>query len=446
MSFLNFIRKYLCCGKNILCKKAFAKKYKLNPHLYGRIGYIFLFLIAIAYSIFLLLTNDSILISFENNMQCKEQSIDSNYTCLEISSVYRISFAFMLMHFICFLSCLTNYKTINILVQNEIWTLKFMFLCIIYYFSLYISNGIFNKFAMVAKFVSVLYLLYQLILNIYFAHVLNFKLVFGFDNYNSRSNRYRYAIITFTLIFFFISVYFLVLSFFNYENNWYNSTVIFFNIAFGLVNIYISISHFVEDKRLLTSLYIFSYTCYITWSALNSQPLNSIKIQTDISFNVNKNKNFIQMNNFNNFSVRNLTNLTYQINNNYSYYEYKGDLNRNLFIWNIYNNITKIKNITEGDEGNLIIDLTESFFGLFYVLVALIFVGFFSKKIYNGYNPFDSDSDVSNQLDISSYSIEEYNSKEQQILQTCNTLAKEAQFKYNHGKYDNYFYLFKFQR
>ncbi len=430
MSFLNFIRKYICCGKNIICKRIFLKGNKLNPNLYSRIGYIFLFFLLIIYSIFLYFVDDILLAKFKDNLECLEHSNDSMYTCLEISSSYRISFAFLILHLICFIICSLENKTMKIIMQNEIWLLKILFLAVIYYFSLYVSNNIFNKFAIGAKIFSVFYLLYQLFLNIYFAHILNFKLIYGFDNYKGKK-RYKYGIIILTLVFFLISIYFLVLSLFNYENNWYNITVIILNVALGLLNLCLSISSVVEDKRLLTSLCIFSYSCYITWSALNSQPfkVDEESINTQVNKNntnlileeksiINVLTSFVKFNTtFDNSTTLNISN----------YY------NDNYLIWNFFKKICN--NFIDTDEQNLILDFNDSIFGLIYVLIALVFVGFFIKKNYNGYDPFGTDSELNSQINLSCITSEEYKNKEQQILETCNTLATELEYRYNEGMF-----------
>jgi len=318
----------------------------------------------------------------------------------------------------------------KIIMQNEIWLLKILFLAVIYYFSLYVSNNIFNKFAIGAKIFSVFYLLYQLFLNIYFAHILNFKLIYGFDNYKGKK-RYKYGIIILTLVFFLISIYFLVLSLFNYENNWYNITVIILNVALGLLNLCLSISSVVEDKRLLTSLCIFSYSCYITWSALNSQPfkVDEESINTQVNKNntnlileeksiINVLTSFVKFNTtFDNSTTLNISN----------YY------NDNYLIWNFFKKICN--NFIDTDEQNLILDFNDSIFGLIYVLIALVFVGFFIKKNYNGYDPFGTDSELNSQINLSCITSEEYKNKEQQILETCNTLATELEYRYNEGMF-----------
>jgi len=444
----NCFRKYLCCGKNIICKKLLLKKLKINPILYSRIGYIVLFLLAIGYSELLYLCEDSILTGFQNNLECHERSKDSIYSCLEISSVYRLSFAFVLLHFGCFCISLSNNKRIKIIAQNELWPLKLFFIIAIYYFSLYVSNAIFNKFAMVAKYISVIYLLYQLILNVYFAHLVNLRLIYGFDNYNSK-NRYKNAIIVFTLIFFLIAIYFLVLSLFNFESNWYNIAAAAFNIAFGLLNIYISISHFVKEKRLLTSLCIFSYSCYITWAAMNSEPSQINQNYSNQRYANNTNTNisnllnnlvFSVLNNNNKFdSAAAAANKTtkqfdfYNINNNDNETNFLSFFGN--FTWNADNKI--LRNTEHSFDDNLILDLSESIFGLIYVLLALVFIGFFTKTSsdgYKGYDPFGSQSEIDSELDISSMSNQESYKKEREILETCNTLAISLQFRYSEGK------------
>lgn len=435
MSIINFFRKYFCCGKNIVCKKLFLRKARLNPSLYSRIGYISLFSLSIIYCLLLKLTDDEILSYFKPNLECNENSKDSIYTCLEISSVYRISFAFLLLHMICAIIALSGSETLKIISQNEIWPLKFFFLAVVYYLGLCLSNNIFNKYAMLAKFISVFYLLYQLILNIYFAHLLNIILIHGFDNYKAKS-RYKYSIIGFTLIFFLISIYFIVLSIFNAENTWYNLLLISFNITFSLINAFISISDLVENKRLLTSICIFSYTCYLTWSAINSEPTinyqykngqdtisnGNVTISSLFSNAHSELEPFIDKIFMNSSLIKGLKN----VENDYNiYYNYMGLSYNGNFTNNTNNEIDK----------KFIIDISEALFGLIYVLLALIFIGFFSKKNYYNCDPFGTDSEIGSQINnISLVSYDSVNQQQEKILEECPILVDHLQFRYSDGK------------
>lgn len=369
MKTLNFLRKYLCCGKNILCKKTFGK-FKTNPYLYSRIGYFIILLLTLIYCV-IEIEDQKLILPFENYLECNFLTKDSTYNCLEISSFYRISFASIIIHLICCIIALGNNKTLKLITQTEFWPLKFIILSSIYYFSFYIPNNFFGTIAFFSKFLSVIYLTYQLILIIYFAHILNITLINGFDKYKE-NGIFKCAIISFTLLFSLISICFIVLSVFDYEHNALNITLISMNLIFGLVNIIISISDIVKDKRFLTSICIFSYSCYTTWAAIHSQPINN-----------------------------------------------------------------------ENNKGNLYMDYTEVSFGLIYVLMALIFISFCSKRKFTNknlnINSEDNNSDYSSNLVLNIQSIrqETENSqeiKELMILERCHILVNNYEFEYSEGK------------
>ena len=397
MSF-NFIRKYLCCGKNIICKKICStKKTRLNPYLYNKLGYIFILISAIIYSIILSISDDSLLYEFRKNFECYENdSTSSLYTCIEISSIYRLSFSLFALHFICWLLSLTQSIKIKNILQNELWLIKILFVCFGYYGTLFISNNIFGYYAMLCKSLSLFYLLYQLLLNIYFAHFLNFKLIWGYDKLKTM-NRYRYYITFFSLTFFLLSVSFIVISFFNFEDNWYDFTLIFVNILLGMINIFISISSLVENKRLLTSICIFSYSSYITWAAIKSHP--------EYIFETN-------------ITISNLTAF-------------------NSTIFNSKGNSTDVPD--NSLENKLILDFTESLFGLIYVILALIFLGFFSKNTKKNNN--NNDSSISNMVNEDDFNSESYLNKslnqddyiteKDKILENCRILPEDFEYKYD---------------
>lgn len=390
MTIINFLRKYLCCGKNILCKKTFGK-YKFNPYLYSRMGYFLIFLLILLYSTFEI-SSETIILPFEKIINCQQISEDSTYNCLEISSFYRLSFSSIIIHLICCISSLTKNSLFKKITQTELWPLKFIILSGIYFSSFFIPNFIFGYLAFFSKFLSVFYLIYELILVIYFAHILNITLINGFDKYENNTI-YKWSIICFTLLFFLTSICFIVLSIFNYKSNFLNICLICINLILGGINIIISISDLVKDKRFLTSLCIFSYSCYTTWAAINSRPYDK-------------------------------------------------------------------KN--ESKNERLYLDYTEVTFGLIYVIMALIFISFFSKRNLNknsansatilGLNNNNLNNNTNDDtIGINSILIDNHNKdsfgeinyetnkysenedKESLILEGCHILVNKYNFEYSEG-------------
>ena len=114
--------------------------------------------------------------------------------------------------------------------------------------------------------------MYQIIVTISFAHVINIQLVEGLDNTNEF--KYKFWLIFLSLVCLGSSLYWITISLINFSGRFYNIIIILITTVCGVVLICVSISNFIKSKRLLTGLYIFSFITYMSWSALNSQPEN----------------------------------------------------------------------------------------------------------------------------------------------------------------------------
>lgn len=280
----------LCCAGNCLCQcvsNICSDTMKINPKLFSRIGFIFLNIIAVIISLVILFFAANILSPFEKFIHCPNiTDADEKFNCLGISSVYRMSVSLAFLHALVLLFCLFG-KGCAKAINNDCWTFKFLCVFGVYFGLFFVSNDFFRIYAEISIYVSLLFQLYQVIVIISFAHIINLKLADGLDNaYDNGGDgacKYQFWLIFLTLIFSGVSLFFIIVSFMYFLNSAFNMFFIILTIVLGIIFTGISISNLVNKKRLLTSIYLFSYICYICWSALNSQPKDEVKKEEKLS-------------------------------------------------------------------------------------------------------------------------------------------------------------------
>jgi Serine incorporator (Serinc) len=198
--------------------------------------------------------------------------------CLEISSSYRISFALVILNFICIIFSIFGIGCKKFL-QSEMWFLKFLVVFIIYTCCLLISNDYFYYYGIISKILSIFFLIYQVFTTISFAHIINIRLFNNLDNNPNFCNKFKILFISFIFIVFTLGfVYTSLIDYFSFKN----LIIVLINLILGVLFIFVSISNYVTKKRLLTSIYIFYYTAYLSWSAIISEPENKKKISVSI--------------------------------------------------------------------------------------------------------------------------------------------------------------------
>jgi serine incorporator 1/3 len=274
----SIISNAICCAGNCVChamNNICSDTMKINPKLFSKIGFIIINLLGVAISLIILFFGSNLLQPFNKHINCPESN---NLDCLGISQVYRMSFSLAILHFVVIFFSLCG-KNVASVINRHCWTFKLLLVFGIYIAFLFVPNSFFSVYAEISKYISFLFIVFQVLVTISFAHIINIKLVEGLDNENE-AGKYQFWLIFLSLIFGGLSVYWIVLSFMNYSYNFWNIFIICISILLSIGFTYVSISHLVERKRLLTSLYMFSFVSYLCWSALNSQPNEKRKENT----------------------------------------------------------------------------------------------------------------------------------------------------------------------
>jgi hypothetical protein len=270
-----------CCAGNCLChgiNNILEDSKKINPKLFSRIGFIVLSFISVGFSLVILFFGASVLKPFNDFIHCPK---DENFSCLGISSVYRMSLSLVILHLVVILFSLCS-KNCAKVINKDCWTFKFLMVFGVYIGFFFISNSFFSIYAEISRYLSLIFMIYQITVTVSFANIINIQLVEGLDN-NGDGCKYKFWLIFLSLVFFGASVYWIILSYISFSDRLYNIIITTMTVVFGVGFTVLSISDVVTRKRLLTSIYLFSYISYLSWSALNSQPRNNVQVNDKLS-------------------------------------------------------------------------------------------------------------------------------------------------------------------
>jgi hypothetical protein len=275
----------VCCAGNCLChavNNMLGDAKKINPKLFARIGFIILSALSVGFSLLILFYLANILKPFNNWVSCPT---DNQFDCLGISSVYRMSFTLLVFHAMTLLFSYTTNECARIF-NMDCWSFKILFIIVFYFSMFFISNSFFSVYAEITRYLSIVFLLYQALIIISFGHIINIKLVEHLDNAIEKGEsprKYQFWLITLSLVFSGLTIYWFVDSIMKHFDSATNIIIIIVTILLGLAFTVLSITEIVTRKRLLTSIFIFSYISYLCWSALNSQPKEN-QTKLELSF------------------------------------------------------------------------------------------------------------------------------------------------------------------
>jgi len=258
----NIVLKGICCSNNCLCNLCCFKVCGISPSLNYRIGYIIICLLTFLVTLLVNYYFYNILLNpFSNFLECPQN--DDLQTCLHLSSVYRISFALVIMNILCLFFSICGNGCRKFL-QTEVWPIKFLFIFAIFFGLMFVSNKILYYYSVWGKYFSIVFLIYQVLVTISFAHIINLRLVNKLDN-SENNCIYKFLLLFLSFLFICFALGFIISALKDYFS-WRNLIFCLLNIILGLVFIGVSVSNLVTKKRLLTSIYIFSFTCYLSWS------------------------------------------------------------------------------------------------------------------------------------------------------------------------------------
>ena len=208
-------------------------------------------------------------------IQCPNGGDSGEASCVGASSLIRLSFALACFHTVMLIVvCLRN--TCAEQFHDGCWGLKLLMVAAIWIPSFWIVNDpFFDGYLAFARYVSVLFLMYQALLILVVAYTLNSTLVENVSrDEGGIGSCSGIILLTLFLVLTGGNVTWIVFQFIEFGNEGCGG-----NITFMIITCILSLFMYVivvfrtrEDASLLTSAIVVAYNLYLQWSAMSSNP------------------------------------------------------------------------------------------------------------------------------------------------------------------------------
>ena len=174
-----------------------------------------------------------------------------------------ISFSLLIL-FLIMLLIIQCHNRISMVINEGLFTVKYLFLIVLYIVMLFLGSSIFPIYEIVAKYASVLYMILQSIILIDLFYIFGKKLA---KQYSQGSQAYGGLLITLTIIFQALSIFLNVLGYIRYSSDSCGNSL-WPNIVLSLLLVLLPIAQLLnlntQNSLLTTSLVslLMSYYCY----------------------------------------------------------------------------------------------------------------------------------------------------------------------------------------
>lgn len=259
-----------CAACNLCC--CLGKALNANRKQQVRTSYIMMMLSAMLILFVIQNYGESVLSVLSFAISCPDESGSDLSVCFGVSMIFRISLAFVCLHVLILLACSCR-SPVSREINEQGWFVKFILLIVLTFIFLYIENSFFLAYSNVAKFISALFLIFQIIMIIDLCYIWGEKWVEIYDGNDEYEGNSCWAImlVVFTLIMYVGTGYMLWKSF-----TWFggdgcgNSIYIIASIVLIIILTALPFILQIPDKSVLTSGAVSLYVAYLTWSGLTN--------------------------------------------------------------------------------------------------------------------------------------------------------------------------------
>jgi len=176
-----------------------------------------------------------------------------------------MSFTLASLHLLLMLFCLIGGKCAKSVNENG-FTLKFIFVVGLFIGLHFVNNDFFYSYFQVSKYISILFLLFQVLMLIDLFYLWAEQWV---ANYNRDQECYKYLLLSFTVILIALYIYLGVIIFQHFTGP--TSIVLScISIMIAVLFIVMIICRVRENGSVLTALALNLYSLYVMWSGLGS--------------------------------------------------------------------------------------------------------------------------------------------------------------------------------
>lgn len=202
--------------------------------------------------------------------------------CKGDAAVYRVSFVLA-----CFFGTMTVASSISKGLHRGYWLLKVSFLVVMVLASLFIPNSFFDNtgYAWIARIVSVLFLVLQILVLIDFAYQWNDDWVERAFEGSEEDKKWLYGLLGCSFILYLVSFIGIPFLFTFYGDC--TAGVVFSSLTLAGIIVFTALTLFRsrlvgEEGAILPASVVSAYCTFICWSALDSNPYNECKPSTQV--------------------------------------------------------------------------------------------------------------------------------------------------------------------
>ncbi|KAL4493646.1 hypothetical protein ABPG72_004139 [Tetrahymena utriculariae] len=262
----------LCCAGKAFCSNACSCCKSICNTTWKqqiRLAYIILNLIFTLFVIFTFYYLQDLFNTFSKYINCPTEA-GGGSECLGASSVYRMSFSlasfYLGLFLLLFICCGIEAKK---MINDGLWCFKITYIILVFILVFFIPNSFFEGYSQFAKYISILYMLFQSLVIIDLLYKWSQTWVKYYDQGNQSM---RYVLVFTSLILYGLAISLNVLTFIWFKGCSTNTAISSVNIVILVVITFIQILGFNPHGSLIASGGIGLYISFLTFSSQFSSP------------------------------------------------------------------------------------------------------------------------------------------------------------------------------
>jgi len=243
-----------CCGATV------GKSFKQQV----RLAYVMFDAIFVGIAILLLYYLSKWLQPFALFISCPAGN--EGLSCLGVSAIFRMSFALVALHvFILIFLFMRNGCSRS--TNEDIWMFKIMLVVGVFIGSFFISNDFFAKYSVLAMYVSIVFILFQIVMIIDLCYLWNKAWI---ERYDAGENCYGYLLVFLTAGIYGFLLYFNYRSYQLFDNCHNGTLAVTVNLILTIISSVLIVLRLHPDGSIFTSGMVGLYTTYWVWSGMTS--------------------------------------------------------------------------------------------------------------------------------------------------------------------------------
>ena len=256
-----------CCAGQMCCRSlcCLCSCCGINPKNFPKLSYVLFDTFWMGISILLMFSLQPLFEKFDYFLHCNDES-GGGSACFGVGAVMRMSFTLFVFHLFV-LIIISPRAQCSSVFHDGWWLFKFVFVIGLYIAVFWIPDDFYFGWAHLARIVSGIYLIIQIVLLIAVTYTLNDVLVRGYEKGN---HCYGILLVLITVVLTSGTIAFTVMEYIWFSDCGYNIGITTYTLVFCLIFLILPLFRIREDASVLTSSLVCSYITYLSWSSMAS--------------------------------------------------------------------------------------------------------------------------------------------------------------------------------